>query len=345
MARIFRRIGLVLLLVATGATPALACAGLIGPNGAVNLVRTTTLAAYYNGEQHYITAFSFQGGGGKFGSIIPLPAIPTRIERGGDWTLQRLIRETQIQFLGRAAQAAPVAEDSARVIIEKRIDALDITILQGGGSAVGRWAKDNGFVLPPDTPEVLDFYARRSQIFMAARFDADEARRRGQQIGDGTPIHLTIPVKNPWVPLRILSLGKKAGDVVRADVYLLTPIRPALLPGARRGLSVRYDAAASPSLMRDLRTDKGMEWMPAAGMWLTHLAINSDARELTYDLAVDASGRGRPSREASGLPWWEDPYFPLPDRPGSAPFDAPLFAAGVVVAGVLIARARTREMP
>jgi hypothetical protein len=334
---------LVLLLVVAGASPALACAGLIGPNGAVNLVRTTTLAAYHNGEEHYITAFSFQGGGGKFGSIIPLPGIPTRVDRGGDWTLQRLIRETQIELLARTAQAAsPVAEDRAQVILEKRIDALDITILKGGAAAVGRWAKDNGFTLPPDTPEVLEFYARRSQIFMAAKFDADEAKRRGQQIGDGTPIHLTIPVKNPWVPLRILSLGKKGGEVVRADVYLLTDIRPAVLPGARRGMSVRYDAAATPALMRDLRSDKGMEWMPATGMWLTHLAINSDARDLRYDLAVDASGRGRPSRAAAGLAWWEDPFFPRQDRPGSNPANAPFLTVGILVAGGLFAASRGR---
>jgi hypothetical protein len=36
-------------------------------------------------------------------------------------------------------------------------------------------------------------------------------------------------------------------------------------------------------------------------MWLTHLAVNSAAGDLTYDLAVDATGRGRPSREAAGL--------------------------------------------
>src|SRR5438093_9177521 len=74
--------------------PAFACGGLIGPNGAVNLLRTTTLAAYHDGVEHYVTAFQFAGGGGQFGSIVPLPGIPTKVERGGDWTLQRLIRET-----------------------------------------------------------------------------------------------------------------------------------------------------------------------------------------------------------------------------------------------------------
>ncbi|MGH2348567.1 MAG: DUF2330 domain-containing protein, partial [bacterium] len=262
----------------------------IGPNGAVNLVKTTTLAAYYNGVEHYVTAFSFQGGGGQFGSIVPLPGIPTKVERGGDWTLQRLVRETQPQ---RLALLAPTAEarDGVRVILETKIDALDITILEGGGTAVGRWAREHGFVLPPDAPEVLDYYARRSPIFMAARFDADAARQRGQQIGDGTPIHLTIPVPNPWVPLRILALGKNAGDVVRADVYLLTAVRPALLPRLRRGMSLQHSAPASVELLRDLRSDKGMGWMPARGMWLTHLGINSAAEDLTYDLTVDAAGR------------------------------------------------------
>ena len=83
---------LVTLLVAAG--PMLACGGLIGPNGAVNLLRTTTFAGYHDGVEHYVTAFSFAGGGGRFGSIIPLPGVPTSVERGGDWTLQRLVRET-----------------------------------------------------------------------------------------------------------------------------------------------------------------------------------------------------------------------------------------------------------
>ncbi|HEU4798045.1 MAG TPA: hypothetical protein VFT63_03900, partial [bacterium] len=143
MRPVLRPIGLALVLLAAGASPALACAGLIGPNGAVNLVRTTTLAAHHNGVEHYLTAFSFQGGGGQFGSIVPLPGIPTKVERGGDWTLQRLIRETQ-RFEEQARVLAPTGanQDGVRIILETKIDALDITILEGGGNAVGRWARE-----------------------------------------------------------------------------------------------------------------------------------------------------------------------------------------------------------
>src|SRR5438552_13681000 len=81
------------------AAPASACGGLVAPNGAVRLLRTSTLAAYHDGVEHYVTSFKFAGGGpdatgpSEFGSIVPLPGVPTNMERGGDWTLQRLARE------------------------------------------------------------------------------------------------------------------------------------------------------------------------------------------------------------------------------------------------------------
>jgi hypothetical protein len=282
---------------------ALACAGLIGSNGSVQLGRTTTLAAYHDGVEHYVTAFEFQGGGGEFGTLIPLPGVPTSVERGGDWTLQRLQLETQprLEALGEdCANCAQAAPAGAIVLQEVRIDALDITVLQGGSPDVAAWAEQHGFRLSPDAPEVLDFYARRSPIFLAAVFDGEAASERGQQIGDGTPVHLTIPTDNPWVPLRILGLGKQPDDFVQADVFLLTDDSPAILPGERDGLAVTHSEGATDSLLADLRSDKGMEWVPESA-WLTKLEIDSEVGDLQYDLAVDASGGGDPSPVAAGF--------------------------------------------
>jgi Uncharacterized protein conserved in bacteria (DUF2330) len=278
-----------------------ACAGLIGSNGAVNLGSTTTLAAYHDGVEHYVTAFKFQGGGGQFGTLIPLPGVPTKVERGGGWTLQRLLLETTPQppQTGRAEVFATAA-NKAEVLQEVRIDALDITVLKGGGPAVAAWAEEHGFRLSPDAPEVLSFYAERSPIFLAAVFDGDAAKARGQEVGDGTPVHLTIPLDNPWVPLRILALGKKASDRVEASVFLLTDSEPELLPGKRNGFNVTHSAEATDQLLDDLRSDVGMEWVPESA-WLTRLNIDTAADDLSVDLAVDASGRGSPSRVAAGL--------------------------------------------
>ncbi|HVE98522.1 MAG TPA: DUF2330 domain-containing protein [Mycobacteriales bacterium] len=283
-------------------TPAYACGGLVGPNGAVNLLRTTTFAGYADGVEHYVTSFEFAGGGGEFGSIIPLPGVPTSVVRGGDWTLQRLAKETEpVRRLADAgSEVAFAAAAPAEVILEVTIDALDITVLKGGGDEVGVWAADNGFRLPPDAPEVLDFYAERSPIFLAARFDAEAARKRGQQVGDGTPIHVAIPTDDPWVPLRILGLGKQASEPVEADVYLLTERRPSLLPAPRATMPLVHDARASDLLLDDLRSDKGMEWVPRTA-WLSKLAISGPAGELTHDLAIDETGLGKSSPVAAGL--------------------------------------------
>jgi hypothetical protein len=284
--------GLAMAAAVLTAGPAAACGGLVAPNGPVRLLRTSTLAAYADGVEHYVTSFQFAGGGAEVGSIVPLPGVPTKVERGGDWTLQRLARETQPQLLRANQEAVAASADAgAKVLLETRIDALDLTVLEGGGKAVGDWAREHGFALTPDAPEVLDFYAEKSPIFLAARFDATAARESGQGIGDGTPIHLTIPTERPWVPIRILALGREKAEPVEADVYLLTEQQPSLMTGP--GLRTERFSAASPSLLDDLRSDKGMEWMPE-DMWLTHVRVDGPASDLDHDLAIHPTG-GRPS--------------------------------------------------
>ena len=297
------------LAVLVPAGSAFACGGLVTANGTVSLTRTTTLAAYHDGIEHYVTAFEFAGADAtEVGSIVPLPGVPTRVIKGGDWTLQRLVIETS-----PPAPVALAAEDSAaggaKVILETQIDALDITVLKGGAVDVGTWARDHGFFLPPDAPEVLAFYAERSPIFMAVKFDIGRANDQGVQQGQGTPVHVVIPTPNPWVPLRILALGRDQADLVQADVFLLTDREPATLPLAelpdgdpdQRGLIQEVSEPASASLLSDLRSDRGMKWMPTDDMWLTKIDVNAPAGDLVNDLAVDASGFDQPSAVAAGL--------------------------------------------
>ena len=81
-------------LVAVTAAPAGACGGLVGENGTIQLTRTSTLAAYHDGVERYVTSFEFTGDRrvGRARSSR-CPTCPTEVERGGDWTLQRLAQE------------------------------------------------------------------------------------------------------------------------------------------------------------------------------------------------------------------------------------------------------------
>src|SRR5918992_3380512 len=118
---------LVAVVTVVGAGPALACGGLVNPNGTVGLVKTTTMAGYKDGVEHYVTSFEFEGGGAEFGSIVPLPRVPSKVERGGKWTLQRLVEEVSppIPRFALFSSAAEASAVRAEVVLETRIDALD----------------------------------------------------------------------------------------------------------------------------------------------------------------------------------------------------------------------------
>jgi hypothetical protein len=329
------------LLAGTG--PAGACGGLVGENGTIELLKTTTLAAYSDGVERYVTAFEFTGEGEEVGTIVPLPDVPTEVVRGGDWTLQRLAREVAppVDFDGAVVAEAGAAASDAEVLLETEIDALDITVLRGGGDEVGEWAADNGFLLTPDAPEVLDFYAERSPIFMAARFDADRAAELGQGAGDSTPIMATIPTDTPWVPLRILGLGLEADQQVEADVFLLTDDEPDLMAGGP-GIDVQRSEPASDLLLDDLRSDVGMEWVPEQ-MWLSYLQVDTTAGELDFDLAASVDPGTSPSLVDAGVTTFE--AVTLDGDESRALWPYLLAGGGAVLAVVLFGRRRLVPMP
>ena len=173
-------------------------------------------------------------------------------------------------------------------------------------------------------------------------FDADAAAARGQAVGDGTPVHVTIPTDNPWVPLRILALGKTAAERVDADVYLLTDHRPALLPAPTgdNGLVLEHSAPATGSLLDDLRSDKGMGWVPTSG-WLTKVSIDAAATDLTFDLAIDASGAGAPSRVMAGLDRPGDCRRPIGPRRSSAL----VVGLALTIGGIGVSSCSSRRRP
>ena len=312
-----------------------ACGFLVAPNGAVRLGRTTTFVAWEDGVQRYITNFTFEGDVESFGSLIPLPSEPTDVRRAGDWTLQRLQIEVQrddaILNFG-ALKTFAAAEDGAQVILQTTVDSLDIVVLKGGAEDVFEWVNENGFELPdaPETRHMLDFYASRSPYFLAAKFDLERAAQDSFTAGDGVPVQITMPTKRPWVPLHILHGVQPDSSIVNADIFLLTPERPELLHGV--GLEVGVSEEASDLLLDDLRSDENMEWVPTDG-WFTHLVLETDAVNLTYDLSVGVDGQA-PSFVDAGLTRVEPTDDSL-EAFGLTRAGWPHGVAGLIVAAIL----------
>ncbi|MFY9615804.1 MAG: DUF2330 domain-containing protein [Candidatus Dormiibacterota bacterium] len=288
----------------TSAIPAAACGGLVAPNGAIRLQRASTLVAWHDGVEHYMTSFAYAGTSfDSFGWIVPLPAVPDKVEEGGGWTLQRLNRETHPQpraLLQADGLAAGSAAPTAEVLQQVQVRALDITVLKGSGDSIVEWCKQNGFLLDKETKAHLQVYANGSPVFMAAKYNVDRAQATGQRTGDGAPVLITMHTDRPWVPLEVLANGT---DTVNADLYLLTdnPIytsdlaaavqeSPAggFVPGAP-GLAVQYQKPVSDNLFRDLSSDKNMGWVPR-GAVLTYMTLTTPASTVSYDMGISDGG-------------------------------------------------------
>src|SRR5262249_17126973 len=300
-------------LLLSQALPALACGSLVAPNGAIRLARATTLVAWHDGVERYLTAFTYQGDVYDLGWILPLPAIPTTIEEGGAWTLQRLQRETHPQPPKVFASTGASADTrSAQVIEQVQVEALDITVLKGSGQEVLEWCQQNRFILDDETRAHLVHYAQGSPIFLAAKYNTTRARARGQLQGDGAPVLITLPTKPLWVPVEVLALD---GQRVQADLYLLTdqPVNTSnvgalvgqsavgtQVPGAP-GFTLAFQEPMNEALYRDLSSDRNMSWVPRAA-WLTYLSLDASEPQVTYDLGIPPSGVIRLA-----------PYGPPPD--------------------------------
>jgi hypothetical protein len=280
---------------------AAACGGLVAPNGAIRLTRASTLVDWRDGVEHYMTSFAYAGTAVKdFGWIVPLPAVPDKVEEGGGWTLQRLDRETHPVFDRNSSFQLATGAAAVEVLQQVKVRALDITVLRGSGQAIVDWCAENSFLLTPETRAHLLVYAKASPIFMAAKYNIERAQASRQRNGDGAPVLITMHTPNMWVPLEVLATGT---DHVSADLYLMTrePVyaselaralgesaEGAALPGVA-GFTVQYQKPLSDNLFRDLSSDKNMGWV-ASDSWLTYLTLEAPSQTVTYDLQMTPAG-------------------------------------------------------
>lgn len=288
-----------LLIVTTG--PAAACGGLVAPNGAIRLDRATTLVAWHGGVEQYMTSFTYEGDVSNLGWIVPLPTVPDKIQEGGAWTLQRLLREAQPpapQVFDAAGAASTAA--SATVVETAQVEALNISVLRGDGQGVINWATSNGFAMSAGVSAHILAYALGSPIFMAVKYDTSRAQQRHQLTGDGSPVLITMHTAHIWVPLEVLALDNQP---VNADLFFLTdtPIYASDLDAVAGhssvgetiptapGFVVKFQEPMNPSLYHDLSTDRNMGWVRPDG-YFTYLALNSTESQVNYDLGIGADG-------------------------------------------------------
>jgi hypothetical protein len=341
--------------------PALACGALIAPDGDVHLSKATNLVAWHNGVEHYLASFTYEGTESNVGYIVPLPSLPTSIVAGGQWTLQRLEREVAPPLPAGVFAAAAASNSGATVVEQTQVEALSIKVVKGNGDAIIAWAQQNGYFLSPEVAAHLKIYANGSPYFLAARYDTSQAKARGQIVGDGVPVLITMPTPRLWVPIEVLA---SENQPITADIFLLTdkPVNTSefgamvgqspvntQVPGAT-GMRVAFQEHMTPSLYHDLSTDRNMGWIPADS-WLTYLSLNATEQQVGYDISLNSDDVvtvapfGTPLASVAAsvkpLPGW------LPRLPIGAPevilWGLVIAALGAVTLWVLLSRRRIQK--
>jgi hypothetical protein len=279
-----------------------ACGGLIAPDGDVRLERASTLVSWHNGVEHYLTSFAYQGDNpvANVGWIVPLPAVPEKIEAGGAWTFQRLSIESHPRRFAFDAPLSATASGSAQVLQQVQVEALNVTVVKGSGQEILTWASQNGFFVDNDTRAHLLVYAQGSPVFMAAKYDTQAAQARHQLQGNGVPLLITMKTAHPWVPLEVLAID---GQQVQADLYFLTdmPLNVSDInakvgqsavgspvPNATN-LTVAYQEKLTDQFYKDLSSDRNMGWVQRDS-WFTYLSLDAPSEKVTYDLGISNDG-------------------------------------------------------
>ena len=185
--------------------------------------------------------------------------------------------------------------------MEVTIDALDLTVLRGGADEVGTWATDHGFRLPPDAPEVLEFYAQRSPIFLAAAFDGEAAAgpRPERRRRDAGPHH--DPDRQPVGPAAHPRPRQDRGRGRRGRRLPADRPAPAMLPAPTgfNGMTLEHAPPASDGCSRTCGPTAAWNGCPSEA-WLTKVALDAEAPQFGYDLASMRPANA-PSRVAAGL--------------------------------------------
>ena len=220
--------------------------------------RTTTLAAYHDGVERYVTSFEFSGEGKEVGSIVPLPGVPSKVERGGDWTLQRLEREVapparELAFADAAGCASPTDAEVLLADEDRRARHHDPEGRRRRGRQVGDRPR-----LPAHARRARDArLLRRAQPDLHGRALRRVARRGARPDSRATARRSCSRSRPTSRGCRCASSasGSTRAQVVDADVFLLTDDQPKLLAGGtglgldrnEAGVAARCSTTCAPT--------------------------------------------------------------------------------------------------
>ena len=326
------------------AAPALACGGLVAPDGDVRLDKATTFVAWHDGVEHYVTSFAYTGAAADVGWIVPLPAVPSKIEAAGrgrcsgssaSSILRRSFVPSRQQARGagglRRCRAGAGRGARRHRAQGQRLEGDRLVCPQRLSAAAG----DQG---PPAPVRAGQPGLHGRQIQQLGRAAARAAVRRRRPAAHhhahaaavgaaGDPRQRGCSGECRPLPAdRIKPLTTENGVPVVSRSSVGSVIDSA------KGFTVAGAEPMNASLHHDLSIDRNMSWVPASG-YLTYLTLNAPGADVTYDLGVNANNAitltsfGSPLVNLAGA----NAAIPTPNDPSALLFPMLLIAGALLI--------------
>jgi hypothetical protein len=290
--------------VVLSGSPALACGGMVSPDGSAEVQGFEALLEHRDAEETLLVSVDYQAHAEatEFGWIMPLPAAP-EIEQAVDEPIQAAVRITTPpreedivpdliptdEGEGVTAGGAPGVD----VIGRQVVGGLRFVTLGGTDAVEVRdWMRDHGFTFHDRQEPAIQSYLDRGWVVVAARLPDGSAPE-----AELVPVRFRFPTEDPVYPLALAGTEHKGFLIMR--LFVLTSKRVTsttygervIPPGDIRydypakHLELRYAAPVTAADARSLGTEEGM-WL---SRWDAHWRTDRISGDLEFAISPDQS--------------------------------------------------------
>ncbi|MDQ4006345.1 MAG: DUF2330 domain-containing protein [Actinomycetota bacterium] len=219
------------LVVVLSASRALACGGMVSPNGSAELLGFEALLRWDDGHTQELTVSVAYTTGRPFGWLMPFPE-PPEVTEGDPAMFQTAAELTEppekadiVPELIPSEEGEGVvtggAPGSVEIFGRSTIGGLRFVTLGGEGAKdVARWMTHHGFRFHDRQEPVLQRYLDRDWVVVAARVAPGDAFT-----GTILPVTFRFETSDPVYPLAMAGTGHEEQDL-DLKLFLLTPARP-----------------------------------------------------------------------------------------------------------------------
>ena len=185
-----------------------ACCALAGGNRSVVNADQTVIMVWDAAQktQHFIRQASFKSNGQDVGFLVPTPSRP-QLEESGDaaFATLKMITAPPLSKGGRGralAAPAPAAENSVRVIEQKRVAGFDATVLTAAnGKDLAEWLRKNGYSYSPQVADWAEPYVAGGWMMVALKV-AKPKDGGAQPNIDTAALRISFKTDRPLFPYR-----------------------------------------------------------------------------------------------------------------------------------------------